>query len=207
MPGPQHRNEPDLNSPCINPNNVINTTQWRVRSPPNSYLQSQRGDRYCWLQSQRVTPHLPRDASTHRRRDYYLIQSGAIRHAFADLNADLAAGRILACPQSFLPCPLQPYILASAFSSATFSDTSNGPDAYLGAVTVSNEHTVFPGYPQDPTVQNMQVGRLLAFVVSESPAAVASWYVFCYMLCVCASLLYAVRVREHAAASVAPHLP
>lgn len=107
-----------MNAPCINPNDVINTTRWL---------------------------------------DYYLIQSGAIRHAFADLNADLASGRIPACPQTFLPCPLQPYVMVAGFSSAGFSDTSSGADEYLGGVTVANEHTVFPGYTQDMSVQNLQV--------------------------------------------------
>lgn len=89
--------------------------------------------------------------------DYYLIQTGAIRHAFADLNADLMAGRINACPQTFLPCPLQPYIMASAFANGEFSDVSSGVEEYLGQITVANEHTVFPGYTTDMSVQNMQV--------------------------------------------------
>lgn len=87
--------------------------------------------------------------------EYYLVQTSAITAAYADLNADVAAGRVR-CVQTFLPCPVQPLIYASAFASATFSLVTNGVDAYLGGPTVLNEHTVFPGYAQNPAVQNLQ---------------------------------------------------
>ena len=89
--------------------------------------------------------------------DYYLIQTSAINHAFADLNADFLAGA-LPCPQTFLPCPLQPIVMASAFASSTFSGDASPPAGavYLGGPSVAAEHLVFPGGASSNSVQNMK---------------------------------------------------
>ena len=117
--------------------------------------------------------------------DYYTLQSMAIQNAYADLNADVAAGRI--------PCPVascaggafSPLIYASAFSSATFGGVSNSTTtpslflsdfpndfySYYGQVTVQNEHTTFPVSPskgqlslqQSRAVQNMNAFSLHSY--------------------------------------------
>lgn len=95
--------------------------------------------------------------------EHYTLQSKAIQDAFADSNADVQSG-VLPCPDGAV-CPLQPSIYASAFAQASFNGTSSAstpfsaasgyfagspgffPDdyyAYLGELTVANEHTGFP---------------------------------------------------------------
>ena len=98
--------------------------------------------------------------------DYYLVQTSAINHAFADLNADVTSG-YMTCPQTFLGCPLKPIIHGSAFALASFSGDASPPAGavFLGGPTVTNEHTVFPGYTQSATVQNMHKFRCGLFPV------------------------------------------
>lgn len=69
--------------------------------------------------------------------EYYLVQTAAITAAFADLNADAAAGRVQ-CVQTNLPCPIQPLIYASAFASATFSRRVVVPQRAAGVLDVSS---------------------------------------------------------------------
>ena len=48
--------------------------------------------------------------------EQYTLRSGAIQEAYADLNADAAAGRVT-CPQGVgAACPLAPVVTASAFA-------------------------------------------------------------------------------------------
>lgn len=89
------------------------------------------------------------------------IQTAAIRAAFADCNADLAAGRAGSQPQStFQAYPLRAQILASAFASATFEGDA-APGEFLGGPTVRNAHTTFGLGPNgqyfyfNSTVENM----------------------------------------------------
>ena len=92
--------------------------------------------------------------------EFYTLQSQAIQNAFADANADYAAGAV-ACGFKSFSCPVQPVIFASAFAQSTFEV---GPDnavpagavspyvktyptdfyAYMGQLTVNNERTPFP---------------------------------------------------------------
>jgi hypothetical protein len=76
--------------------------------------------------------------------EQYTLRSQAIQEAYADLNADAAAGRV-ACAAALLPnsppCPLAPVVTVGAFARRTFG----GDDTlYFGAPTVRNEHTRFP---------------------------------------------------------------
>lgn len=87
---------------------------------------------------------------------YYLIQTSALRHSFADLNAEVAAGT-RQCGQRFLPCPFNPVIMASAFASSGYDGPASPSGFYLGGPSVANEHTVFGPQPwgTDLTIQNM----------------------------------------------------
>lgn len=69
------------------------------------------------------------------------------------MNNDYLGGA--RCPQTFLPCPLRPIVLASAFSQSGFSGDAGGGAVYLGGPAVQMEHTTFPSYTNDSTVQNI----------------------------------------------------
>jgi hypothetical protein len=99
--------------------------------------------------------------------EHVTLRSLSIQNAYADFNADVAAGTI-ACPSYpalGTSCPLSPVVTASAFSSATFGTLGavgsaaavplNGPFAYQ---TFANQNLLFP--PQalatSPTWYNAQ---------------------------------------------------
>lgn len=117
--------------------------------------------------------------------EYYTLQSMAFQNAFADLNADAAAGRI--------PCPVAscnaatyvPIVHASAFAQASFSGVSTASTGaspyaatyrsdyypYFGQMTVVNEHTQFPvstatgvqALTKSASVQNMRAFSLHSY--------------------------------------------
>ena len=89
--------------------------------------------------------------------EQYTLRSGAIQEAYADLNADAAAGRV-ACPVGFgAACPLAPVVTASGFARRTF-----GGDAtqFFGEPTIQAERT---RYPASSGVQNASWSNLQAY--------------------------------------------
>lgn len=74
------------------------------------------------------------------------------------MNADFTAGRTTCPPPpSFLGCPLQPVVMASAFASAGFSGDASPPAGavYLGGPAIAAEHTTWPGNTTNLAVQNI----------------------------------------------------
>lgn len=54
------------------------------------------------------------------------LQSSAINDAFEDMNKENSLGH-RNCPQSFLACPIQPIVMASAFALSGFSGDNSPP--------------------------------------------------------------------------------
>ena len=84
--------------------------------------------------------------------EHVTLRSMAIKHAYADANADVAAGTIK-CPAG-QSCPFNVQVAASAFASASMGAAgpasaiaANGP---FGALTFANQNLVFP--PQANTM-------------------------------------------------------
>jgi hypothetical protein len=67
--------------------------------------------------------------------DYYTLRSRAMQDAYADMNADVAAGRA-SCPVA--ACPININLLASAFAAVSLT-----PGQITG-VSITNEHLQFP---------------------------------------------------------------
>jgi hypothetical protein len=99
--------------------------------------------------------------------EQYTLRSQAIQNAYADLNADVAAGR-LTCPakvdRTDVPaaaaastpnCPFNPLVSTSAFASRTFS---GNPVEFFGEPTMNANHLLFPPSANvtSPTWFNMQ---------------------------------------------------
>lgn len=118
--------------------------------------------------SPRNEPDLNSPCITYRSwLEVYTLQSQAIQNAYSDLNADVAT-QVLACPVR--ACPFTPIIYASAFAAGTFggvSTSSLGTSpynstystdyyAYMGQMTVANERTSFPPWPNTPQANNLQ---------------------------------------------------
>ena len=79
--------------------------------------------------------------------EHVTLRSMAIQHAYADFNADWAAGRFPNCP---LPgrCPITPVVLGSAFSSASYGTSSVAANVPVGGPfglqTMANQYLTFP---------------------------------------------------------------
>ena len=122
------------------------------------------------VRARRNEPDLNADCinfNTTQWQDYYVIQTNAIQAAYADSNADVAAA-LQPCPfttTGLATCPQPPLILASAFAASGFSgaytsatNSTGGavPGAqYLGATTVNNWQTQFPGNTANASLANM----------------------------------------------------
>jgi hypothetical protein len=102
-----------------------------------------------------------------RWTEQYTVRSQAIQNAYADFNADVAAGR-MTCPakvdrtdivpgsaEASTPnCPFNPLVTGSAFASRTFEGS---PTEYFGGPSFDEIHTLFPPYAgvQNATWWNM----------------------------------------------------
>jgi hypothetical protein len=96
--------------------------------------------------------------------EQYTVRSQAVQDAYADFNADVAAGR-MACPALVDPsdvvaggpaatCPFTP-VITTAFAARTFDGDAT---AFFGKPTIANLQLRFPPYANvtDPTWSNMQ---------------------------------------------------